>query len=206
LQLYNWTQNHDPVPPKDTPAAIDCIKEDNSMGDGSINGWIQAFRFTDTDIIKETFEYHGRDVQIDSVPKLFWTIRDRIGETLEIPVDHSFLSVSVMYKESYMRPHYDPAVPGYVTLKGNVCVKAPEGNGVTISKKFYDIEERSLSAIEVSLFPHEVKPVAGERVNFCYGFAVPCEVLGWDIDSPRMRRSKKQWDAIKAQEAVSLGG
>lgn len=197
-EMHNWVINQKPVAPQEIPDAVRCIHDDNINEDGSVNGLTWAFCFCDTEIGLATFEYNGKDVEINSVPQLFWELRDRIADTLEIPKTHSSMSIWRMYKGAFIRPHYDPVYPGYVLVKANICVLSPEDNSVIVNKENRKLEERSLNAMEVSLYKHEVKPVKGERINFCYGFVVPCEVLGWDIDCTRVRRSIKQWEAAES--------
>lgn len=203
-EMHEWVINHKVVEPHDIPEATRCIHDDNMNEDGTINGWSQGFCFSNTEVSLSTFKYNGKDVEIDSVPLLFWQLRDRIAKTIEVPKTHSFMSIWRMYKGAFMRPHYDPVYPGYVLMKANICVLSPNNNQVVINKECRKLEERSLNAMEVSLYKHEVKPIQGERINFCYGFVIPCEVLGWDLGCTRVRRSIKQWEAAKALEATSL--
>lgn len=189
---YEWVYNHDPVMPENIPVATECIYNDNTI-DGKTIGWSQGFCFSDTPVTENAFAYNGKDVEIKEVPQLFWDLRDKIAETVDIPKEHSFLSIWRMFEGSKMRGHYDVGYPGHVVYKCNISVLSPEDNAMFLGKKKHEIEERSLTCFEASLYGHEVKPVKGERVNLNYGFVIPCEELGHAPDSPRMKRSLKQW-------------
>lgn len=156
-----------------------------------LNGSVYMFDFTKTDISGTLSNYQSSEnVHEHQLPKLLTELKDRISETIGISKDHVFLQIVDMNKGGKIVAHYDSAYYNYITYKCNISVLAHDYE-LFIDVDTLPITERDLYCFEASLFKHWTNEFNSRRILLSYGFIIPMEELGRDVDDPRMRLSNR---------------
>jgi hypothetical protein len=158
-----------------------------------INGFSVLCDLTQTEVSKSVAKFQGDNTQIESVPDLFYEIKNRICSLCDITDKNVFFQLISMKKGGRVAPHYDAACPGYITYKCNVVVKGPPTDVIYVDKYPNTIEELSLYCFEASLYKHWADACEYDRILLSYGFLLPYRELLWDEDSPRVRLSNRIW-------------
>jgi hypothetical protein len=164
-----------------------------------INGFSILHDMTCTDLSKSVARFQGDSTQIESVPEIFYKIKERISEVIGINQEHVFFQCIHMKKGGRVAAHYDAATPGYVTYKCNVSVLSTIADIVHIDKTPVEVNEKDLYCFEASLYKHWVDKSEHDRILLSYGFLLPYSDLSWDSESPRVRMSNRIWKAFIKQ-------
>jgi len=133
----------------------------------------------------------GDDVLENNLPEIFHSLIGRISESVDIPVENSYLQIIDMERGGRIKAHYDIGVEGYVNYKCNISVLS-EDYRLNVGDDHFDIGQGDLYAFEASLYRHWTeKEFDSRRVLLSYGFLVPYERLGRTKDDPRVRLSRR---------------
>jgi len=166
----------------------------------SIKGWSIMRGLSDSEPLKQLVHSLIEDEKDDfgEIPQFVWDIRDRIIEEWkeEIPdlADNSFVQLTLVGKDGFVHPHYDPSPDGFVTCRANVFFSTWDGDHIYINKKLFPIQERDLICFAASIYKHKTEPSQCEKRAFCsFGFLIPYETFGIDHDDPKVRMSRRIW-------------
>ncbi len=156
-----------------------------------LNGSSHMFDVTNTSISNYLSKYQSSDnicnLELHSV---FYTILDRISNTLNISSDHVFLQIVDMNKGGLITPHYDSSIDGYINFKCNISILS-EDYTLYIDKDSINVTSGDLYTFEASLYKHWTKEFNNRRILLSYGFALKYEELGRSENDPRVRLSKR---------------
>lgn len=178
------------------PAHTDVNNQHIKSVNDHLKGYSILKDMTETPVSSYLAKYQGDNTVVQTVPDIFYQIKDRIADTLKISKDHVYFQVGIIRAGGEVRPHYDAGMPGYVTYKCNVAVIGPAEDKIYIDKSHLTVQPRCLYAFEASLYKHWAEKCDCDRVLLSYGFMLPYQELGWTEDAPRIRLSKRIWAAF----------
>lgn len=148
---------------------------------------------TKTSISKNISKFQGDATEVQEVPAIMRMIGCRIAEKLKISAEHTFVQCIASGDGGQVAPHYDAAMPGYITYKCNVAIEGPKKDLIFIAGRAVEIQPGDLYCFEANLYKHWAN-TAPPRILLSYGFLLPLQVLGWNKDDPRVRMSDRIWN------------
>lgn len=95
-----------------------------------------------------------------------------------------------MEKGGKITPHYDASINGFIIYKVNISILA-ENYNLYIDNVIMNINEKDLYSFEASLYKHWTEEFNSRRILLSFGFILPYETLGRDINEPRIRLSER---------------
>lgn len=153
------------------------------------NGYSFLYDISRTKESSYISKFQGDDTVVESCPSFFLEISKRISSCLNINDSHSFVQFIYVGKNGQVRPHYDAAIPGYVTYKCNLQIKGK--TIVNVDKTEFQVKDCDLYCFEASLYKHWIRENEEDMVIVSYGFLLPYGETKWTEDSPRVRMSNK---------------
>lgn len=158
----------------------------------SLNGFVIMHDFTRTEISSYVSSFQSDNNLVLNIPKIFYDLKDRIAETLNLSKYNVFVQIIKMKKGGQIKSHYDTGWLNHITYKCNICAKGEDDYIIHLddidSKK---IKELSLYSFSANLYKHHVDVYNSERVLLSYGFIIPCEELGYSKDDARIRMANR---------------
>lgn len=138
-----------------------------------------------------TRKQSGNDTLSTSLPSIFHDLIDRIGKTLRIPIDNTYLQIVDMNEGGAIKAHYDIGMEGFINYKCNISVVSEEYE-LNVGNDLMHVQQKDLYSFEASLYRHWTEKVfSSRRVLLSYGFLVPYEKLGRSKEDPRVRLSRR---------------
>jgi len=176
--------------------------EDLNLENNITNGHISAvanelrgesfmFDLTKTEISKYLSDYQSSgNIQSECLPSIFFEIKDRISDTLQISKDHVFLQILDQKKGGKIIPHYDTGADGYINFKCNISPLCDDYK-IFVGDDVVEVTEGDLYTFEASLFKHWSGDFSNRRILLSYGFGLRYEELGRSEMDPRVRLSRR---------------
>ena len=156
-----------------------------------LNGNSFMFDISQTKETSYITNYQKRDrVRTEGIPNLIIKLIDRISETIGIPKNHLFLQAVDMNKGGKIAPHYDASLDGFINYKCNLCILSEDYN-LFLDKDVISVSQKDLYCFEASLYKHWTNPFHSRRVFLSFGFLIPYDVMGRNVNDVRVRLSKR---------------
>jgi len=123
------------------------------------------------------FRYFNRYEKGDSVPDVFWEVRQRTISNFSItdyedePKFRCFLGCNT--EGGFVGRHTDSAPPDKHHIRMNIMVSKPLRGGIPfVNGKTIDIEERDMWCFFPAIMPHASSPVLGNRNRFVLSIGI----------------------------------
>jgi hypothetical protein len=158
-----------------------------------INGFALMTNLTKSRISAYVSNFQGGNYGVFDLPPIFNEIKNQIANQLNISDKEVFLQIISMKEGGVIKPHYDAGYPDYVTFKCNVCVIGENPYEIFVGDHSETISERSLYTFEANMYKHSVNKYNSPRVLLSYGFMLPVEELGYNINDPEVRLANRIW-------------
>jgi len=137
-----------------------------------------------------TFQSGGHIVSED-LPIVFTEIIKQISAKMHLSTDNVFLQIVDMNEGGTVGKHYDASFEGFINYKCNISIQSDDYD-FCIDDQTVHIKQSDMYCFEASLYKHWTpKPFDSRRILLSFGFLIPYEELGRDIEDPRIRLSKR---------------
>lgn len=157
----------------------------------SLNGNSYMFDVSETSETKFISEFQSsNNVVKKEIPKIIYTLIDRISTEVKIPKSKVLFQVLDMNSGGKVNPHYDATVDGFINYKCNISILS-ENYNFYVDKDVMNINEGDLYCFEASLYKHWSDEFKNRRILLSFGFILSYDELCRDENDPRIRLSER---------------
>jgi hypothetical protein len=158
----------------------------------ALKGNSHMFDISKTESTKKvTTMQSGDDVMSEDVPQFITELVDRVAKSAGIPAKNVFMQVVDTNKGGKIKAHYDIGINGFIIYKCNLSVLS-EDYQFHVDGDCINVEQGDLYCFEASLYKHWTNnEFNSRRVLLSFGFVLPYEVLGREVNDPRIRLSQR---------------